>query len=206
MAAGVDPTVLDGMKPGDRDGTSVELNGRASSLDSEESNGAALHVSLEERRADVDRALSWLKGEMVAMRRQDEELVKQLLSIRSTIQKLKRRQQDDWLSASDSSDSDDACGSPADNRINVATPVERARTVERVRKLSSGGLSRMSAVNRARKKGLTPNGTSGALVLTDASGSRYSPPVHLKQYVNHVMAIENLVETDETQKVSGNEQ
>lgn len=69
MAAGVDPIVLDGMKPGDRDGTSVELNGRASSLDSEESNGAALHVSLEERRADVDRALSWLKGEMVSEKR-----------------------------------------------------------------------------------------------------------------------------------------
>ena len=129
------------------------------------------------------------------MRRQDQELVKQLMSIRSTIQKLKRRQQDDWVSASDSSDSDDTCDGPGIARSNVATPLERAR------KLSSGGLNRLSTVNRARKRGLGLNGTNGAaLLLTDASGAPYLPPVHLKQYVNHVMTIEDLLEKDETEK------
>ena len=80
MAAGVDLGVLGdeiGAKPGDRNETAVEQNKRASPLleDSEGnkegsvSDPEASHASLEERRADVDRALAWLKGEMVNEKR-----------------------------------------------------------------------------------------------------------------------------------------
>lgn len=113
----------------------------------------------------------------LAMRRQDQELIKQLMSIRSTIQKLKRRQQEDWVSVSDSSESEDDCyGTPGSVPPSVLTPC-----TDRKRKLSSGGMNRLSAITRTRRPVPSSNGTT--LALTDASGIRHSPPVHLKQYM-----------------------
>lgn len=74
------------------------------------------------------------------MRRQDQELVKQLMGIRSMIQKLKRRQQED---PSDSSESED------DGCVDGACVTKFAET--RHRKLSSGGLNGLSTISRIRK-------------------------------------------------------
>ncbi|XP_062507020.1 uncharacterized protein LOC134183486 isoform X2 [Corticium candelabrum] len=127
MSRGRRASVLLRQKNGDKEGVVAVANDLTS-------------VSLEERRADVDKALVWLKQEMIAMRRQDQELVKQLMGIRSMIQKLKRRQQED---PSDSSESED------DGCVDGACVTKFAET--RHRKLSSGGLNGLSTISRIRK-------------------------------------------------------